>query len=368
MRPLLSRHGDQIGRRLALERQYTLAVRVLSELRTRAPGDAARALLLAEVFWKTGNREMADLLVAPIKRVALFDPQKHTDLSEFYLKTDRPAEAKAQLLAAPSDMRSGAAWMRTADCFLIAEDFVETRDCIWRAMKTPPVVSARSVVDYYWQSGQLNRLDPHANEFNLPFRQFRDLQIQLAAKLVAEKKMDRAWLWIESIPSLPSSARGALLQSVETDWNARPALATQTPLEASAPPPFLVRRSQASDSERKSLRTSPRPEMHPGSFQVRKNMSPDWCTTTQGCRRCCAVIECCGTSGPQCRAAIAGFPQASSLPKGNQLDSLPMRAGTLLIWSHGRLLFAQQADRKLLDRVTAKPDMSLLNAMNGKEI
>ena len=29
--------------------------------------------------------------------------------------------------------------------------------------------------------------------------------------------------------------------------------------------------------------------------------------------------------------------------------------------------FAQQADKKLLDRVTAKPDMSLLNPMNGKK-
>ena len=29
--------------------------------------------------------------------------------------------------------------------------------------------------------------------------------------------------------------------------------------------------------------------------------------------------------------------------------------------------FAQQTDKKLLDRVTAKPDMSLLNPMNGKK-
>ena len=45
-----------------------------------------------------------------------------------------------------------------------------------------------------------------------------------------------------------------------------------------------------------------------------------------------------------------------------------MRAGTLLIWFLTAVCcFAQQADKKLLDRVTAKPDMSLLNAMNGKK-
>ena len=322
---------DQIGRRLALERQYTLAVRVLSELRTRAPGDAARALLLAEVFWKTGSREMADLLVAPIKRVALFDPQKHTDLSEFYLKTDRPAEAKAQLLTAPSDMRSGAAWMRTADCFLIAEDFVETRDCIWRAMKTPPIVSARSVVDYYWQSGQLNRLDPHANEFNLPFRQFRDLQIQLAAKLVAEKKMDRAWLWIESIPSLPSDAQGrALLQSVEeTDWNRAAALwqtAENSLWEARcAAAEFLVRRSRASDSPAESLKNLARAhEMHPGSFQIAQEYVARLVHDDPGAARRVLreVIESFAEPADRhaARQLLASLQASPSLPKGNQLE------------------------------------------------
>jgi hypothetical protein len=45
-----------------------------------------------------------------------------------------------------------------------------------------------------------------------------------------------------------------------------------------------------------------------------------------------------------------------------------MRAGTPLIWLLTAVCcFAQQADKKLLDRVTAKPDMSLLNSMNGKK-
>jgi hypothetical protein len=40
----------------------------------------------------------------------------------------------------------------------------------------------------------------------------------------------------------------------------------------------------------------------------------------------------------------------------------------LLFWLlAGACCFAQQADKKLLDRVTAKPDMSLINPMNDKK-
>jgi hypothetical protein len=46
-----------------------------------------------------------------------------------------------------------------------------------------------------------------------------------------------------------------------------------------------------------------------------------------------------------------------------------MRAGTLVVFwlLAGACCFAQQTDKKLLDRVTAKPDMSLINPMNGKK-
>ena len=45
-----------------------------------------------------------------------------------------------------------------------------------------------------------------------------------------------------------------------------------------------------------------------------------------------------------------------------------MRACPFLVfWLAGACCFAQQADKKLLDRVTAKPDMSLINPMNGKK-
>jgi hypothetical protein len=45
-----------------------------------------------------------------------------------------------------------------------------------------------------------------------------------------------------------------------------------------------------------------------------------------------------------------------------------MRACPFLVfWLASACCFAQQADKKLLDRVTAKPDMSLINPMNGKK-
>ncbi len=45
-----------------------------------------------------------------------------------------------------------------------------------------------------------------------------------------------------------------------------------------------------------------------------------------------------------------------------------MRAFLFLVFSFAvTCCFAQQAEKRLLDRVTAKPDMSLLNPMNGKK-
>ncbi len=45
-----------------------------------------------------------------------------------------------------------------------------------------------------------------------------------------------------------------------------------------------------------------------------------------------------------------------------------MRAPFVVFWLlGGACCFAQQTDKKLLDRVTAKPDMSLVNPMNNKK-
>jgi thioredoxin-like negative regulator of GroEL len=266
---------DQIGRRLLLENQYELAVRVFSELGARAPGDAVRALMLAEALSMSGRNDAAEAIVSPIKRIAHFDPQKHIDLAEYCLNIDRAVDAKAHLLAAPVDVRSGAAWMRATERFLASKDFAEARECILRAKETPQAVPARALADYYSRSGQVSRLDPRVNEFNLPPRQFRDLQIELARRLVSENNTDRAWPWIESVASLLDDAQGrAYLQSVEhTDWNRAGGLweTTENSLwEARcAAAQFFVRRAQTTESPADALKDLARAhEVHPGSFPI----------------------------------------------------------------------------------------------------
>ena len=266
---------DQIGRRLLLENQYELAVRAFSELRARAPGEAARELRLAEALSMSGKHDAAEAIVSPIKRIAHFDPQRHIDLAEFYLNIDRAVDAKAHLFAAPVDVRSGAAWMHAMERFLAWEDFAEARECILHALETPQAVPTRALADYYSRSGQVSRLDPRINEFNLPPRQFRDLQIELARRLISENDTNRAWLWIESIASLLDDAQGrSLLQSVEyNDWDRAGGRwdTTENSLwdARCANAQFLLRRAQATESPIDALKDLARAhEMHPGSFSI----------------------------------------------------------------------------------------------------
>ncbi len=266
---------DQIGRRLLLAKQYELAVRAFSELRARAPGEAARELRLAEALSMSGKYDAAEAIVSPIKRIANFDPQGHIDLAEFYLNIDRAADAKAHLLAAPVDVRSGAAWMHAMERFLAWKDFAQARECILHALETPQAVPARALADYYSRSGQVSRLDPRVNEFNLPPRQFRDLQIELARRLISENDTNRAWSWLESIASLLDDAQGrSLLQSVEySDWNraGRVWETTENSLwdARCATAQFFLRRAQAVESPADALKDLARAhEMHPGSFSI----------------------------------------------------------------------------------------------------
>lgn len=320
---------DRIGRRLLLEKQYDLAVRVLSQLRVRAPGDAARALLLAEALSMNGKHDAAEEIVSPIKRIAHFDTQKHIDLSEFCLNIDRPADAKLHLLAAPVDVRSGAAWMHAMERFLASRDFAEARECILHAMKTPQAVSTRALADYYSQSGQLSGLDPRANEFALPPRQFRDLQIELAKRLILENNIDRAWSWIESIASLLDDAQGRkLLQSVEyTDWNRAGLLwdtAEDSLWEARCETAqFFVRRAQASESSANALKDLARAhETHPGSFSIaqayvaRLLHNDDPAAARKVLRD---VIDAYAEPADRraARQTLASLQAAPSLPKGN---------------------------------------------------
>ncbi len=320
---------DQVARRLLLEKQYELAARVFSELSARAPGGSARALLLAEALSMSGQHDAAEAIASPLKRIANFDPQKHIDLAEFYLNINRAADAKAHLLAAPVDARSGTAWMHAAERFLTWKDFTETRACILHALETPQAVPTRTLADYFWRSGQISGLDPLANEFNLSPRQFRDLQIELARRLVSENDTDRAWKWIESVASLLDDAQGrSLLQSVEHgDWVRAGRLwetAENSLWEARcAAAQFFLRRSQETESPAGALKDLARAhQLHPGSFSIAqayiaKLLQRDEPAAARKVLR--DVID--AYSEPEDRRAarqmLASLQASPSLPKGN---------------------------------------------------
>lgn len=269
------RAWDQIGRRLLDAQRYELAVRTFYELSKRMPGNPARALLLAQALFMSGKSDAADAIVSPIKRIARFDPAKNVDLVEFYLATGRAIESRPYLLAAPVDARSGAAWIRAMNLFLKHGDFDAARDCIDHAMETPQVVPVGGLADYYWKSGEVYRHDPRVNEFGIAPNQFRDLQMEIARRLIAKTDMERAWTWIENTASLLDDARGqSLLQSVEySDWDRAERLweASESPLWETrcARAQFLLRRAEASESPASALKDLARAhELHPGSFSV----------------------------------------------------------------------------------------------------
>lgn len=269
------RAWDQIGHRLLDGQRYELAARTFSELSKRMPGNPARALLLAQALFMTGKPDAADAIVSPIKRIALFDPQKNVDLVEYYLATGRAIESRPYLLAAPVDLRSGTAWIHAMELFLKQGDFDMARDCIDHAMETPQVVPVGALADYYWKSGEVYRHDPRVNEFGIVARQFRDLQMEIARRLIAKNDMERAWSWIDNIASLLDDARGrSLLQSVEySDWVRAGGLweASESPLWETrcARAQFLLRRAEASESPASALKDLARAhELHPGSFSV----------------------------------------------------------------------------------------------------
>jgi hypothetical protein len=319
---------NQIGRRLLLDNQYQLAGRVLSELNARSPGDSARLLSLAEALSMSGKQEAAEAMVLPIKRIALVDPQRHSDLAEFYLKTGRPLEAKPHLLAAPRDARSGIAWIHAIERFLERRDFREARESILYALETPQGVPTRTLNEYYWRSGEVFGLDPGANEFDLPLRQFRALQIEIAGRLVSSNNTERAWSWIESISSLLDEAQGRkVLESVEhTDWNRAEklwAVPEGSLWEARcAAAQFFLRRAQAelpADGLKDLQRAH---ELHPGSFPVaqayvaRLLQKNDPAAARKVLRN---VIEAYAEPADRraARQMLASLQASPSLPKGN---------------------------------------------------
>jgi thioredoxin-like negative regulator of GroEL len=320
---------DQLGRRLLLVNQNELAVRAFSELRARAPGDIVRVLMLAEALSLSGRHDAADAMVSSAKGIALFDPQKQIDIAEFYLKTGRTAEAKPHLLARPVDVRSGSAWTHALERSLEKKDFAEARECIRHALDSPQAVPPRMLADYYMRSGEIYQIDPRINEFDLPRRQFRDLQIEIATRLASANDMDRAWSWIESIPSLLDDVQGRrLLQMVENaDWTRAEKLweTSESSLwdARCAAAQFYLRRAQAAELPGTALKDLQRAhQLHSGSFSIAQAYATALVKQNDpaGARKVLRnLID--GYAEPwdrrSARQMLASLQASPSLPKGN---------------------------------------------------
>ena len=271
---------DQIGQTLLLSGQPALAARVFSELTARAPGETSRALFLARALWQSGHQDEARTIIAPLERLALLDPPKHLDLALYHLSLDDVSSAKNRLRAAailPGNSRAGDLWVLAAAQFIRDKRFDEAREAIVCATKnsplTPPV---QTIADYFESQGLLARLAPETNDFHLPERQFRGLQMEIVTRLIASGEPDRAWMWLENGKDLFMEPRWKeQMQTLEElDWNRAAKvweIAAQSPwwdVQVAAAE-FYLRRARAfpsSAADTKDLARSH--ELHPGSFAI----------------------------------------------------------------------------------------------------
>ena len=217
-------------------------------------------------------------MLAPLERIAALDAQKHLDLAQFALSVEDADGAKGRLLAAGilrGNARAAGLWESLAGQFIRSKQFDQAGAAMVRVMENnPQALSPKTVADYYEGLAAMADLEPDTNEFLLPLRQFRDLRMEIAARLVAAGNAGRAWLWMES--AAPDSAEvrwREILQGLEkTDpdragrlWE----IAAQNPAwdVRLAAAQFYLRRAQASPSS--ALKDLARAhELHPGSFGI----------------------------------------------------------------------------------------------------
>lgn len=268
---------NHIGQRLLEAGQPALAVRVFSALMARAPGDTHRALDLSVGLWKSGRRAIAREILAPVARIAAVDPQKHADLARFYLRVDEPGEALPHLRAAESRLRGdpglGGLWAAAARSFLAVGQVAGARDALTRAARGPQTLPAQTVGDLYEAEGNF---PPAKNDFDLPPRLWREVQVDVLQRLLGSGDLPTAWLWLENHPALMQDPRArSVLQALEGGdfpragkiWN----VALQSPLwemqtEAAQ---FFLRRAQAVPaSALEDLDRAHR--LNPGSFFIAK--------------------------------------------------------------------------------------------------
>jgi len=273
------RAWDQIGQSLLTAGQPALAARVFSGLAARSPGDSGRAVSFATALWKSGQQAEAREILAPLERIAALDAQKHFDLAQFALNVDDPDDAQVHLLAAADVLRGNARaaglWEALAGQFIGNKQFDQARAAMVRATENnPQALSPKTVADFYERTVALADLAPDQNEFLLPSRPFRDLRMEIVARLIAAGNTAQAWVWLESAaPSAADARWRELLQGLETNDPARAGRLWESAAQSGswdvrlAAAQFYLRRAQASPSS--ALKDLARAhELHSGSFAI----------------------------------------------------------------------------------------------------
>lgn len=268
---------NQIGQRLLDADQPALAVRVYSALMARAPGDTQRALALSIGLWQSGRRAVAREILGPVARAAAVDPQKHADLARFYLRVAEPVLALPHLKAAEEHLRGdpglGGLWAAAARSFLVSGLVVEAGEALTRAARSPQTLPPQTVVDWYRAGG---RMPPEENDFALPPRLWREVQVNVLQELAGSGDPAAAWGWLENHPELMQDARArGVLQSLEASDYTRAGriweVALQIPLWEiqTGAAEFFARRARAVPSS--ALADLDRAHaLNPGSFAIAK--------------------------------------------------------------------------------------------------
>lgn len=279
---------DQAGQLLLQAGQPELAARVLEALIQRAPGNANRALFLAEALRKSGRSAEAEELVFPIERLAALDGARRVDLARFELATGNAEAAKRHLRAGvqPADASAAALWIRLAGEALAAGKMEDAHEAILRALAQPQTLSGAVIAEYQARRGDLSTRTPGTADFVLSPRLLREFQLAAAARLAAGDEMDRAWLWLESAAKPLADAEGrTVLEKLEKSdpgragklWESALAHPDATAeMRGAAARFFQGQAAAAPDSSARLALLQKAHEVSPGEFSVADACAREW--------------------------------------------------------------------------------------------
>lgn len=262
---------DAIGSRFLEADRPAEARRVFEETIQRIGADARRRLLLGEALSKCGLTVEAEAEIEPVKRVAVLDRSRLLDLAKYYLAVGQPERASEWLNQAPPDQRVAAYRASAARAFARRGEFDAARKELIEAAKFPEALSTEVLVDFYASQNLLETLEH--NEFAIPSRQWRELQLEALRRLQVDGRAEALWSRFTQEPGLLDDERGReILRELESsDWNRAAkiwetgdSLLWNTRCAMAA---FYLRKFQAEKPS--SLKDLARAhELHPGSFEI----------------------------------------------------------------------------------------------------